>query len=292
MVGLRWLIQTLVAFGTNAYLLFPWGSVIYQGPLKAVCHPGLNCYSCPAALLSCPVGAVQNFIASLRFTAPGDIPRLGAMVVGYLGFIGTLVGRLPCGWLCPFGYIQDLLHKVPTPKFTLWAPLRYVKYGVLVLTVIIMPLFLMDPYNLGQPWFCKLICPAGTLLGAIPLVILKPQLWTTLGFYFWNKITILAVIVILAMFISRPFCRILCPLGAFYSLFTRMTLVQLEFTKGNCVECLACVKACPTGVAPYRERDSRECIMCLKCLDSCHFRALSFSLRRPLPPIQESHTHP
>jgi ferredoxin-type protein NapH len=51
MPRLRWLIQTLVAFGTNAYLLFPFGgAVIYQGPLKAVCHPGLNCYSCPGAL--------------------------------------------------------------------------------------------------------------------------------------------------------------------------------------------------------------------------------------------------
>ena len=114
MTGFRSLIQTAVALGTNAYLLFPWGSVIYQGPLKAVCHPGLNCYSCPGALLSCPVGAVQNFIASLRYTMPGTIPHLGAMVVGYLGFIGTIVGRLPCGWLCPFGFIQDLLNRVPT----------------------------------------------------------------------------------------------------------------------------------------------------------------------------------
>ena len=82
MTSLRTLIQTLVALGTNAYLLFPWGgSVIYQGPLKAVCHPGLNCYSCPAALLSCPVGATQNFIASLRYTAPGTFPHLGLTII-------------------------------------------------------------------------------------------------------------------------------------------------------------------------------------------------------------------
>ena len=287
MTALRNLIQTLVALGTNAYLLFPWGSVIYQGPLKAVCHPGLNCYSCPGALLSCPVGAVQNFVASLRYTTGGSMPHLGAMVVGYLGFIGTLVGRLPCGWLCPFGFIQDLLYKISSPKFNLWTPLRWVKYGVLAVMVILMPFFLLDQYGIGQPWFCKLLCPAGTMLGALPLVLLKPQLWTTLGFYFWNKITILTTIVILAVFISRPFCRILCPLGAFYSLFTRITLVQLEFTEGNCVQCRACGKVCPTGVLPHEQRDSRECIMCLKCLDACHFRALSFTLRRPLPPLRE-----
>ena len=291
MVALRWLIQTVIALGTNAYLLFPWGSVIYQGPLKAICHPGLNCYSCPGALLSCPVGAVQNFVASLRYYTPGSIPHLGAMVVGYLGFIGTLVGRLPCGWLCPFGFIQDLLNMVPFPKFNLWAPLKWVKYGVLVAMVLLMPFFLLDQYCLGQPWFCKLLCPAGTLLGALPLLGLKPALWTTVGFYFWNKFTILVVIIVLAMFISRSFCRILCPLGAFYSLFSRTTLVQLEFIQGNCVECRACVRVCPTGVSPYQQRDSRECIMCLKCMDACQFQALNFGLRRPLPAPKESAVH-
>ncbi len=276
----RWLVQTLVTLGTNSYLLFPFGSVIYQGPLKAVCHPGLNCYSCPAALLSCPVGAVQNFVASLRFSAPGSWPHLGTMVIGYLGFIGTLVGRLPCGWFCPFGFIQDLLFKIRSPKFALWAPLRWVKYGVLVILVLLLPLLLIDRYGLGQPWFCKLLCPSGTLLGAIPLILVKPDLWQTLGFYFWNKITILAILLVTAVFISRPFCRVLCPLGAFYGLFSRMTLVHLEYIPGNCVQCQACVRVCPTGVKPYEDAHSPECIMCLRCLDACAFHALDFGLRQ------------
>jgi ferredoxin-type protein NapH len=295
MTSLRWLVQTLFAFGTNAYLLFPFGgSVIYQGPLKAVCHPGLNCYSCPGALFSCPVGAFQNFMASVRYVTPGALPHLGIIVVGYLGFIGTLVGRLTCGWICPFGFIQDLLHKVPTRKFSLWRPLRWVKYATLAILVVLMPLLLVDASGLGFPWFCKLLCPAGTLEGALPLVFLKPSLWATLGFYFWNKLTILAAIIFLAIFISRFFCRVLCPLGGFYSLFSRMTLVRLEFTEGNCVQCGACSRKCPTGVNPQEQTDSRECIMCLRCLDSCKFSALSFSIRRPaLPPKKQpvtSHT--
>lgn len=282
MTRFRSLIQALVALGTNAYLLFPFGGpIIYQGPLKAVCHPGLNCYSCPGALLSCPVGAFQNFMASIRFGGPGAIPHLGFIVVGYLGFIGSVVGRLPCGWLCPFGFIQDLLHKIPTRKFRLWQPLRWVKYAVLVVLVVAMPLLLVDASGLGHPWFCKLICPAGTLLGAVPLTFLKPSLWGTVGLFFWNKMAILISIIILAILISRFFCRVICPLGAFYSLFGRMTLVQLEFIEGNCVECGACARKCPTGVKPHQQFDSPECIMCLKCLDACQFRALAFGVRRP-----------
>ena len=275
----RQLIQTVVTLGTNSYFLFPFGSVIYQGHLKAVCHPGLNCYSCPAALLSCPVGAVQNFIASLRYYTPGSLPHLGTMIVGYLGFIGTLVGRLPCGWLCPFGFTQDLLHKIPTPKFSLWPPLRWLKYVSLVVLVILMPLFFVDHYGIGHPWFCKLLCPSGTLFGALPLILIKPALWQTLTFYFWNKLTLLVLILVAAIFISRFFCRTLCPLGAFYGLFNRMTLIQVEYIEGNCLHCQACVRACPTGLKPNEEHGSRECIMCLRCLDSCKFRALSFGLR-------------
>ena len=238
------------------------------------------------------MGAVQNFMASIRYTGVSSFPHVGAIVVGYLGFIGTLVGRLPCGWLCPFGFIQDLIYKIRSRKFSLWRPLRWVKYGVLALLVVILPLWLVDHSGLGHPWFCKLLCPAGTLEGALPMLALKPNLWANLGFFFWNKFTILIIIISLAIFISRPFCRILCPLGAFYSLFTRMTLVRLEFIEGNCVECGSCVRKCPTGVKPHQEFDSRECIMCLKCVDACQFRALQFGIRRPPAPQKKRGTSP
>jgi ferredoxin-type protein NapH len=276
----RRLVQTLVSFGTNGYLLFPFTLDIYKGPLKAVCHPGLNCYACPGALLSCPIGAVQNFLGTVRASA-SVIPNLGSLVIGYIGFIGVLVGRVPCGWLCPFGFIQDLLHKIPSPKFSLWRPLRWVKYGVLLVLVVLMPLFVVDRIGLGHPWFCKLLCPAGTLLGAFPLLAIKRNLWQALGYWFINKVFWLSVIVVGAVLISRFFCRLLCPLGAFYSLFSRVSLAHLEFIEGNCVHCLACVHSCPTGVIPYEERDSRDCIMCIKCVQACRFSALDFSLRRP-----------
>ena len=171
-------------------------------------------------------------MASLRFST-GGFPLTGAIVVGYLGFIGTAVGRMTCGWVCPFGFIQDLIHKIPTRKFALWKPLRWGKYAVLGLMVVVMPVFFVDASGLGHPWFCKLICPAGTLEGAIPLLFLKPSLWETVGLFFWNKLAVLILILVAAILISRFFCRVLCPLGAFYSLFSRISLVQLEFVEGN-----------------------------------------------------------
>ena len=93
--------------------------------------------------------------------------------------------------------------------------------AVLGLMVVVMPVLLVDASGLGHPWFCKLVCPAGTLEGAIPLLFLKPSLWGTVGLFFWNKLTILILILVTATLISRFFCRVICPLGAFYSLFSR-----------------------------------------------------------------------
>ena len=275
----RRLIQVLFAIVTNAYLLFPFGPVIYQGPLKSLCHPGLHCYSCPASVLSCPVGAFQNMLASVRLSFQAGMAHFGAVVLGYLGIIGVMTGRFSCGWLCPFGLIQDLFHKIPTRKINLPFFLNYGRYVVLVVMVVLMPLFLVDEFGLGQPWFCKLLCPSGTLTGAMPLLILKTSLWQNLGFYFINKLIWLIIIIIGAIFISRFFCRIFCPLGAFYGLFNRVSFFCLQFDEEKCVHCLACERQCPTGCKPYKDADSTACINCLKCVNTCRFGALAFRMR-------------
>jgi ferredoxin-type protein NapH len=286
----RRLIQALFTIVTNAYLLFPFGPVIYQGPLKSLCNPGLHCYSCPASVLSCPVGAFQNMLASVRLSIQAGTAHFGAIVLGYLGVIGVMTGRFACGWLCPFGLIQDLLHKIPTRKFKLPFFFNYGRYVVLIVMVVLMPLFIVDELGLGQPWFCKLLCPSGTLMGALPLLVLKPSLWQNLGFYFINKLSWLIIIVIGAILISRFFCRIFCPLGAFYGLFNRVSFFCLQFDEEKCVHCLACERRCPTGCKPYKDTDSTACINCLKCVDTCRFGALAFRMRPAKSPTLSMRT--
>ena len=166
----RHLIQAAWALLTNSYLIGFFRGRIYTGPLKNLCVPGLNCYSCPGALGSCPIGAFQAVIGSARYKA-------ALYVSGFLIFIGALTGRFVCGFLCPFGLIQELLHKIPFPKklrtFRGDRLLRKFKYAVFLVLALLLPMFVTDFLGQGSPWFCKVLCPAGTLEGGIPLVLLN-----------------------------------------------------------------------------------------------------------------------
>ena len=173
--------QALWGLLTNSYLTGFVQGKIYKGKLKNLCVPGLNCYSCPGALGACPVGAIQSVIGNWNF-------KFAFYVAGFLMFIGALMGRFVCGWLCPFGLIQDLLHKIPFPKkigtFRGDKLLRKLKYVILAVFVILLPMFLVDVLGQGAPYFCKLICPAGTLEGGLPLVLLNKSMRSALGWLY------------------------------------------------------------------------------------------------------------
>ncbi|MDL2319263.1 4Fe-4S binding protein [Eubacteriales bacterium OttesenSCG-928-A19] len=243
----RHLFQALWAAATNSYFTGFVTGKIYSGNLKVVCVPGLNCYSCPGAVGSCPIGALQAVLSDRRF-------MFSCYIFGFLTLVGALCGRFVCGWLCPFGLIQDLLHKIPFPKkirtFRGDRVLRYAKYVVLVVLVILLPLFAVDVSGRGDPWFCKWLCPAGTLEGGIPLVLLNAPLRAGLGFLYAWKMAILAAVLIASVIIYRPFCRYLCPLGAIYALFNPVSLLRVK-PGPICARCPMC--ATPNG---------RECIRC------------------------------
>lgn len=274
--NLRLWVQVIFTALTNGYVLGFAKGKIYQGGSKQVCVPGLNCYSCPGAVGSCPIGSLQAVIGSRNF-------NVSFYVIGFLMIIGSLMGRFVCGWLCPFGLIQDLLHKIPIKKIQRVPGdkyLRYLKYVVLMVFVIGMPLLLTGKSGYSSPWFCKLICPSGTLLGGIPLVSTNPNLQKVIGFLFGWKMGILLLVVVASILIYRPFCKYLCPLGAIYGLFNRFSLYRYEIDSSKCTKCGLCHKKCEMGVKVYENPNSAECIRCGKCMKVCPHQAIHTTLQK------------
>jgi polyferredoxin len=268
----RTFIQTAWAFATNSQLANFFKGTIYQGKLKSVCVPGLNCYSCPGATGACPIGALQAQLGGWKY-------GFAFYTAGLLLFFGAILGRLICGFLCPFGFIEDLLNRAHTKKIHVRQKtdkaLRYVKYGVLATFVILLPIFLVDQYGLSTPWFCKLICPAGTLEGGIPLVLGNEALRDSIGWLFSWKVLVLVVIIALSLFMSRPFCKYLCPLGAIYSLFNRVSFYKMKVDENKCTHCGACVRKCPMNIDVPNDIDGLECIRCNECKHICPHGAIS-----------------
>jgi polyferredoxin len=274
----KW-VQALWFFLANGFWGFPVTGNLYQGPMKVICSPGLNCYSCPAATTYCPIGSLQQLLLSVRFSLVSGQYFFGTYVLGSIGLLGTVFGRFICGWACPFGFIQELLHKIPSKKFSISPWLNWLKYGFLFLFVFILPLFLVDDFGMGKPWFCKYVCPAGTLEAGIPMVILQPDLRSTLGWLYVNKIGILIGFISWSVLSSRPFCRTTCPLGAFYALFSRFQLIKLKLNEDNCTKCGACHKVCPVEIRFNETPDSCECVNCMRCMtEGCRYDAISIEV--------------
>lgn len=264
--------QIIYTIITNGYLYGYLNGKIYKGSLKYACVPGLNCYSCPGAVGSCPIGALQAALNERKIQVP-------FAVIGFFFIFGSIFGRFVCGWLCPFGLFQDLLHKIPIFKKKKQLPhhriLKYGKYLVLFGLVIIGSSFLFNGF-VKVPAFCKYLCPSGTLMGAIPLLSANEQLRSQIGGLFYWKLGVFLFLTILSIKIYRPFCQYLCPLGAIYGCFNRFSLVQIHWQKESCTSCMACRKACPVNLSPEQISISPECIKCGKCVEACLENCLFF----------------
>ncbi|QIB69421.1 4Fe-4S binding protein [Aminipila butyrica] len=284
----RFKVQVLWALITNSFLIGFVQGKIYQGKLKNVCVPGLNCYSCPGAIGSCPIGALQAVIGSYEF-------KFSFYVVGFLIAVGAFMGRFACGWLCPFGLFQELLYKIPFFKkvrtFRGDRQLRYVKYVVLVIFVILMPLFVVDIIGQGAPYFCKLICPAGTLEGGWPLVLTNKGLQETVGWLYAWKNLLLVLTIVACLVIYRPFCKYICPLGAIYSLFNPVSLIKYKTCGDGCTNCGACQAVCKMTVNPAQGLNDLECIRCGRCAHACASKSMKkVPLKKRAAEIQESNS--
>ena len=268
--GTRRLVQLYAALLYNANLKGFITGRIYSGEGKAVCVPGFNCYSCPGAIASCPLGSLQNALNASGHTAPW-------YMLGILALFGVILGRTICGWICPLGLIQELLHKIPTPKIRksrVTRALSYLKYVFLAVFAVALPIWYGVGKGLIVPAFCKYICPAGTLEGAVGYLqhpANSTSFWQ-LGPLFTNKWVIMSVIGLLCVFCYRTFCRFICPLGAIYGFFNRFAVTGMRVNPDRCNGCGLCVSKCPMDV---KHVGDHECISCGKCVGNCAQGAIS-----------------
>lgn len=277
----RRLIQWYAALLFNANLKGFFNGRIYQGPLKNICTPGMNCYSCPGASMACPLGALQNSLAASNKTVP-------FYMFGIIALYGLLFGRWICGFLCPFGLIQELLHKIPTPKlkknrFT--RVLSWLKYVLLVVFVFIIPLMYMLR-DFPLPAFCKYICPSGTLEGGLGLLSnkLNESYLAMLGPLFTWKFLLMVSMIVATIFIFRFFCRFICPLGALYGLFNKFALVGIKLERSKCTDCGLCVSKCKMDI---RHVGDHECINCGECISVCPTKAIQWKGSKWVLPANE-----
>ncbi len=268
----RKVIQLYAALLYNANIKGFITGKIFTGDSKVTCLPGLNCYSCPGAIGACPLGSIQNALASSK-------TKLPTYVFGIILLYSIILGRTICGFLCPVGLIQELLYKIKTPKLKknkITRVLSYFKYVLLFALVIILPLmYALQSKNMPLPAFCKYICPAGTLEGAIFLLSHpnNSDFFGMLGTLFTWKFTLLVIILVASIFIFRFFCRFLCPLGAIYGIFNKLSIIGVKVDKSKCNSCGACISHCKMDV---KEVGDHECIQCGECRNVCKLNAISW----------------
>lgn len=263
----------ITAFGfSNSYVGNFAGGRLYKGSWKRFCNPGLNCYSCPAARFACPIGAMQAAGGSPKFS-------VGFYAFGFVLALGVIFGRAICGFICPFGLIQELLHKVPSPKRRIYKPLTYIKYVLLAVFVLLMPALVTNSFGIGAPAFCEYICPAGTLEGGIPMLLTHPELKAQLGGIFALKAIILIATVVGCIVCCRFFCKVMCPLGAIYGLLNKVSFYRVHVDQKGCISCGKCASVCPMDVDPVSKPDSAECIRCGKCAAACPKQVITVGFR-------------
>lgn len=311
--------QIISAVILNAYILaYLQHKIIYQGFLKSIPEPVLNCYAGPLSVFACPMGSFQQIIGS---------HRIPFYIIGFFIIIGIVVGRMACAWVCPFGLLQDLLYKIKTIKFDLpkFSPIltmalfilgyliahflldKFILIGrILVVSsfvilgsvldnrikwniekfditaikyLVLIGVAVIFAYYTTEPWFCKL-CPQGTLEAGIPLVLWDPvhNLRRLVGWLYYTKLGILIVTLLFSMPIKRPFCRVFCPIGAVYAPFNKFSLLHLKLKVEECNSCRVCKKVCPMAIEVRENPNQLDCIRCFECVWHCRPRSLEIKI--------------
>lgn len=220
----------------------------------------LNCQACELAWLGCPIGMLQRYVLD---------SRIPFYVYGVVIAFGAALGRAICGWVCPFGLINDLLNKVSKRSYKPPEWFRGIKYlylgGIVVLAM-----------GTGTIFYCRYMC-FGALLGVIPYWLT----WQTVSaIWLIYHVGIFSAYVAFAYMVhGRAWCRYFCPLGAILSLVNPISIVKRKIDRSSCTSCGSCKSVCPMGLDPIKDdlKSKLDCIKCGRCVTKCHNNSLSIT---------------
>ncbi len=206
----------------------------------------------------CPFGGVVAFYQLINVGTLVKKVHQSSVVLAVVGLLLSLLfGPVICGWVCPFGTFQEWLgalgRKIFGKKYNTFVPpaldkvLRYLRYGILAwvsyMTIVT-----------GKLWF-EAYDPYFALF----------NFWT--GEVAITGFIALAVVVLLTLFVERPFCKYACPYGAFQGIFNLFRIFGIRRNAPTCISCKACNKACPMNIDVMSGKVVRDhqCISCLEC---------------------------
>jgi len=239
------------------------------------CLPVMHCNTCPWSWTLCPVYKLTELV---QFHEP--LVSVEWLVIAAIFAVCAFVGRFFCGWICPAGFVQDLLYKIPSPKFSIPIHMQWLKYGFLFITVVAVAYFI----GKEVPAFFCAYCPTSTIESIIPAMIFSPEY--VLGAAGYWRFPVLALVLLLAVTSARSFCKIMCPIGAMVAITNKFSLFSIKLSADKCIHCHKCDKSCPMDVpvekcATTGKKVSRdlECVECLTCEGVCPTTAISNNSR-------------
>jgi polyferredoxin len=197
-------------------------------------------------LLFAPMAPYQFQLAVLGKQQALPVPIIGVFILLDILWVFSLIaGRVFCGHLCPIGTAQELMYLVPVKKVIvghkrITVAFRWVFFIAFTLAAIILSLGLVQIFGIHEFFH---------------LDVTSPLFFVFIG------------LLIVAVVIYRPFCRLVCPFGAFLSLAARWSVFKFKNTD-RCINCLKCIRACPTQEAGEAATKD-ECYMCGRCIEAC-----------------------
>jgi len=238
----------------------------------------------------------------------GDVVVFPWLAIATFLTIGILLGKSLCGWICPFGFIQELVGFIKRRKMNMsqrtHESMIYVKYAVLGITLFVSltvatskPMGTSSRYENALGIFAKApftaLSPAETLFATLPQMILNfrqavveiPFLEVVSGIsalppLFWIQFFILIGVLVFSAYVPRSWCKYFCPHGAIMAIMNKVSFLGLRRDLVKCAkaECRICVEVCPMNIdildLPWEKFSDPECVYCMKCADACPTKAI------------------